>query len=586
VIEAVAADVIPVLVLLSPLIVVTVCALVPHRSQSKYDPTMSQSARATGMTNAAPRERPPETSVIDTLQSLIVAFVLAMTFRGFVLEGFIIPTGSMAPTLMGQHILWDSNQTGATFPIDARPVIELAQRGDNSSFEISDPMLGPDYVVDEQTVSQLVPKIRTGDRILVLKCLYPFSMPDRFDVVVFKNPTDPVGDTQNYIKRLIGLPDEKIWLVDGDVFAGPGSAPHLEGFQVQRKPDHVQRAVWQPVSNSDFIPEHPERLRTPRPSPWFGENWEQQGRAFRCDTAAATTLSWNPHVRQIDDWTAYDMLLYQLRRRSSDDPVPVSDVRVAAGIVPDEDGFETTFELAAREHIFEFSISAGQATVRMRHEADVKGWAGVSQPIDMPGAGDVVNVEFWHVDQRMAIYINGEVVVERTYDWSPEERLEYATSTTYEGAIDAIERLNVPTNRCDLSWHFQGSPVTLHRVRVDRDIHYRIDVLKTSDQRNEPRVHGPAFGTHPDNIATLGSDYYMMLGDNATASLDSRLWGSAHRLVRHQITDAEGLEHQPFRVHRRLLIGKAFAVYFPALYPLVDGGWGVVPDFGRLRFIR
>src|SRR5688572_3741055 len=35
-----------------------------------------------------------ETNVVETLQSLIVAFVLAMTFRGFVTEGFVIPTGS------------------------------------------------------------------------------------------------------------------------------------------------------------------------------------------------------------------------------------------------------------------------------------------------------------------------------------------------------------------------------------------------------------------------------------------------------------------------------------------------------------
>jgi hypothetical protein len=77
-----------------------------------------------------------------------------------------------------------------------------------------------------------------------------------------------------------------------------------------------------------------------------------------------------------------------------------------------------------------------------------------------------------------------------------------------------------------------------------------------------------------------------MCGDNQTASLDSRLWGSAHRLVRRQIIDDAGREHQPFLVNRRLLIGKAFAVYFPAPYPVVEDGWGVVPDFGRLRFIR
>ena len=44
-----------------------------------------------------------EMSIIDTLQSLLIAFILAFTFRGFVVEAFVIPTGSMAPTLLGAH---------------------------------------------------------------------------------------------------------------------------------------------------------------------------------------------------------------------------------------------------------------------------------------------------------------------------------------------------------------------------------------------------------------------------------------------------------------------------------------------------
>jgi len=309
---------------------------------------MSNSVRPIATTtSSSPAPKPAETSVIDTLQSLIVAFVLAMTFRGFVLEGFIIPTGSMAPTLMGQHILWESSQTGEAYPIDARPAIELAQRGGNSAFEVYDHVLGPTYTIDEQSVSQLLPRIRMGDRILVLKCLYPFSMPARFDVVVFKNPTDPVGDTQNYIKRLVGLPGEKIWLVDGDVFAGPAETPGLHGFQVQRKPDHVQRAVWQPVSDSDVLPRSPERLRNPYSSPWFGDHWDTSTRTFRCDTAEPTKLQWNPHVRQIDDWTSYDMFLYQLRRSSVDGPVSVSDLRLQASITADNSIVKLTPESAS-----------------------------------------------------------------------------------------------------------------------------------------------------------------------------------------------------------------------------------------------
>ncbi len=39
----------------------------------------------------------------ETIESIAMAIVLAFLFRAFVAEAFVIPTGSMAPTLMGQH---------------------------------------------------------------------------------------------------------------------------------------------------------------------------------------------------------------------------------------------------------------------------------------------------------------------------------------------------------------------------------------------------------------------------------------------------------------------------------------------------
>ena len=156
----------------------------PRRSGFSYHQVMSDTRLST--------EHRHQGSAVETVQSLIVAFVLAMTFRGFVTEGFVIPTGSMAPTLMGQHLLLHSDQTGVTYPIDTR-------RGRRSIRAGYDPMLGRKYPLDSINISALRP--RMGDRILVLKCLYPFAEPQRFDVVVFKNPTDPDGDAENYIKR-------------------------------------------------------------------------------------------------------------------------------------------------------------------------------------------------------------------------------------------------------------------------------------------------------------------------------------------------------------------------------------------------
>ena len=39
----------------------------------------------------------------ETVESVVIAFVLAFLFRTFEAEAFVIPTGSMAPTLLGAN---------------------------------------------------------------------------------------------------------------------------------------------------------------------------------------------------------------------------------------------------------------------------------------------------------------------------------------------------------------------------------------------------------------------------------------------------------------------------------------------------
>ena len=46
---------------------------------------------------------PPNHALRETVESIALAVILAFLFRAFVAEAFVIPTGSMAPTLMGQH---------------------------------------------------------------------------------------------------------------------------------------------------------------------------------------------------------------------------------------------------------------------------------------------------------------------------------------------------------------------------------------------------------------------------------------------------------------------------------------------------
>lgn len=555
-------------------------------------------------------------SMSDTLQSLIVAFVLAMAFRGFVLEGFIIPTGSMAPTLMGQHTLWHSPQTGYEFRVDASDQV-LQQELQTSKASIFDPMVSrPQRRIPSQSpnaiatlnLKEALALQRMGDRILITKAFHPFTDFERWDVVVFKNPTDPQGDSQNYIKRLIGLPGEKILLIAGDVFAGMvrpderelGAVPDLKGYQVQRKPEFVQRTVWQPVYHSEFIPIDPGVLAGEFRGPWQGDDWQTERkeeadhqttplRSYRCDSAAPSVLRWDSNRWPLNDFTSYDMIGTQ------DAIFNVADLRIAAGIVPDQAGLNTALEIRAHGHVFQYSLTSDQAIVRYRPIADENGWiASEAEPIELPPPGRVFNVEFWHVDQSMSIWIDGSKVAELNYEWSPADRLQFVTGKSVEPWDQDLNDLARPDlyPPAAVSWSFSGSPVTLHRVRMDRDLFYQPDIFEMRRTRvpttTRPDLFAglvadatPAYATSPAKPAILGTDQYFMCGDNSPASSDSRLWGNPDPIVAVQIGDPS-----PFVVNRKLMLGKAWAVYFPAPFRMTDDGVAFIPDFGRLRFIR
>lgn len=532
---------------------------------------------------------------VEAIQSLIVAFVLAMAFRSYVLEGFEIPTGSMAPTLMGAHIPLQSPITGYRVPIDSGPVVDLlrARSGPSVSTEapLADPMLGPTFDIERQTLGALAQQVRLGDRVLVIKSLYPFVGPSRFDVVVFKNPTDPFSDAQNYIKRLVGVPDETLLLLDGDVFAAPGDDAELDALRVQRKPEFIQRAVWQPVHDQDWQPVDIERLDSVLRRRWPGVPWLASGfdtedpRAWRADGTSTATLEWASDRRQINDWTAYNMLRdFQVGGEFAR-PLPVSDLRVAASLtVVDASALASELELVTRGHRMTFTLADGRATIAMTQAEGGEVVFTESAPLELAGREATIDVEFWHVDEMLTIFVDGERIVERGYDWTVEERIRWSYSGMGVSAYSERLRVRLPAaTPPTLRWTFTGSSLEVRRLRVDRDLYYRPGMLRDLEQfdSNGPRISGPLFATDPLNPGRLGPEHYLMLGDNSAASRDGRAWGRPHPLVAGRLED-----EAPFVVHRKLLLGKALVVYFPAPQPITAGGRGLVPDFGRLRFIR
>ncbi len=69
--------------------------------------------------------------------------------------------------------------------------------------------------------------IEPGDRLFGFRLAYAFDGPQRFDVVIFRYPVD---ETQNFIKRVIGLPGEKIEIREGRIYVDDSKQPLEEPY--------------------------------------------------------------------------------------------------------------------------------------------------------------------------------------------------------------------------------------------------------------------------------------------------------------------------------------------------------------------
>lgn len=148
----------------------------------------------------------------ETIESIAVAIILALLFRGFVAEAFVIPTGSMAPALMGEHKDLLCPQCSHQYQVGA----SIEPRSDAT---VVAGICGNCGHVNELDLANAASDQNfSGDRILVSKFAYALGDPKRWDVAVFKYPGNP---KQNYIKRIVGLPGETLMIHHGDVYSRP-----------------------------------------------------------------------------------------------------------------------------------------------------------------------------------------------------------------------------------------------------------------------------------------------------------------------------------------------------------------------------
>ena len=542
--------------------------------------------------------------VKETIESILVAFILAFIFRAFVVEAFVIPTGSMAPTLLGAHMRFGCQDCGYRFDANYSPTqsggdLHIPTQSSHT-YRVFCPNCGyklPQVDPDDADNRTSKPPVHYGDRILVLKYLYLFEEAQRWDVVVFKSPaaedeSKPPQYTQNYIKRLVGKPNESVLILDGDIYVGqPGQ--EVNDFTIQTKPRYVQEALWRIIYDHDYVPRKLMRSDGSKwEQPWKvrgGAGWKigdtptPQGRTFNFENASGeSTIYFDRNANPIaergqhdarpyafTDWLAYDVEL------PADHNI-VRDLKLQ--FVYDRAAGEGTLRAKLTRagdgsDAFLAVISPTDAQLVHRSAAGEK---RIGQAMPLPQKRRPIRVELSNVDYEAMLLIDGVEVARTTpQDYRPDVG---QLLKEYEAETDRLTKSAAPPAPQPPTVEITAASQTavLSHVSLWRDIYY-------INRKVAGSVGNLYWGTPakiPDSIMRLGPDEYFVLGDNSLISGDARYWHVPINLL------ADDLYVERGRVPGRFMLGRAFFVYWPAGYRPAAWAPGLAPNFGDMRFIR
>jgi signal peptidase I len=559
-------------------------------------------------TKSSASKRQSQEGTRETVEAVAIAFVLAFVFKTFEAEAFVIPTGSMAPTLYGRHKEVKCEGCGLEYTVGASQEIDQESG-----------VLDPGQRVSESRCPNcrhrndiLSAPVFNGDRIVVNKQVLNYR---RFDVVVFKNPEEP---HVNYIKRLVGLPGETVRIRQGDIQTRRADS---DPWDVQYKEDPEKQRDIQLLVYDDNFPAR-QLLSAGVPERWAPAQFQES--EITVGGWPRTENAWTPDAENrtyavdaadgAEHWLRYRHLVATPQtwfevRDGRDEISPVSARLIADFCAFNDDDDEVywtndltlEFNLAIdsvaaegklvlelveglRTARCEINLQSGVAEVLVESRQRGESTAGTREPVTsvetgIQGPGNY-EISFANVDDRLCLWVDGDLI----------PLGEKSHLSHYD--------LNFPSFRdlAPIGIAASGVKATVSDLRIRRDIYYRNEVqaidgpgITTTMPDKEvsredllvqnldsPESYGKTyevllneqeerFGKYM--LYQLADDEYLMFGDNSPKSKDSRLFDHYSRPMR-------GIDSHRYAVREKDLIGEALCIFWPHGIPILNDGKG------------
>lgn len=383
----------------------------------------------------------------EWIEPISVAIVLALFIKRVIFEIYVIPTSSMEPTLHG----------GGNYPEDG------------------------------------------GDKVLVNKFVYHFTEPKNWDVIVF----DPPRSNHLFIKRLIGLPNQVIQLVNGDIYA--------DG-RILRKPKIVEDSMLYCLYDSTQSESHLNHFYQFEKEAWeISENWRISENHFSINKASGDLKFAYPIDMRIESHKNTNLQvkhgLFEHRDRKNgrsqthhDDSysnLKVGDIRVEGKLKINDVAGVWQIVIFENEDVFKLLLNLDNNKAEVYKNTEMVWSSSVAL-----SASNEYRFSFSNVDDKLSGLIAG---VEFEYLYVNENLAKETHSNGFE----------FKAKDCNLE---------MSDIKVSRDIHYLLGD-NNSAESTEKVVNSNSENTYP--TYKPGSDDFFCLGDNVLDSQDSRAWGFA-----------------------------------------------------------